>query len=443
MRDRFPGFYRPTKDEFDAFFERGLICPDASVLLTLYKVSEATRDAVFAVFRELGDRLWLPHQVVLEFQRGRQTAIREQEEVYEELEKDLGGFPDLLMKKVRRYHPRIDREEFREVIDAAIAEIKGHLEALHEVHPNPLPGDDILGADVVRDQLEEIVDGRIGSALDWDEVERQGKHRYPRLVPPGYADADKKGGREYGDLAIWLELLAEAGDRKIPVLFITEDAKEDWWMREGAKTIGPRSELVQEMVDEAKCDFWMYRFEPFLSRAAEHFDIELGAGVSAEVAEAQEPQITPPQWWQWNQGPLFPTASGAMASSRDPGGTTFHFSPSNPAVLNASLFPASELNWQLPVRSEVELTGDAAEIRLHRSPTALVMDLTCSVTDPEGKTTASGRAVQVERTVEVSYPFGGGGKELRPGGYSYRWAESPGAGGLVTVISQGDFVVPG
>jgi hypothetical protein len=443
MRDRFPGFYRPSDEEFETFFSDGLVCVDANVLLSLYRVSDSTREDVFSIFAALGERLWLPHQVVLEFQRNRRAVIREQEEVYDQLEKELKGFPSRLTEKVRRHHPRIDREELEKVVRSAVSEIEVHLDDLRAAHPEPLSSDDALGADVVRDRLEEIIDGRIGHALDPIDIEREGKARYAKRIPPGYADVDKGDERKYGDLMVWLELLAEAERRGGPTLLVTDDAKEDWWIKDGSKTIGPRPELVQEMGDKAGCQFWMYRFEPFLSFAAEHFGIELGATVGAEVADAQEPRITLPPQWQWNQHP-FPLGSGAVTGHRDPERTEFVFSPSNPTVLNASRYPSSELDWQLSRPSEVEVTGEAVEIRLHRDPSPLAVDVTCSVTDPQGVTTSvSMTPPRSEATIEVSYPFEGlGGGELQPGTYRYRWVEAMGAGGLAVVVSQGNFAVP-
>ena len=40
MREKFPGYYRPTAEEFDELWRSALIVPDANVLLSLYRLSE-------------------------------------------------------------------------------------------------------------------------------------------------------------------------------------------------------------------------------------------------------------------------------------------------------------------------------------------------------------------------------------------------------------------
>ena len=432
MRDRFPGFYRPSDEGFEAFFSDGLVCVDANVLLSLYRVSDATREDVFSIFTALEERLWLPHQVVLEFQRNRRAVIREQEEVYDQLEKELKSFPSRLTEKVRRHHPRIDREELDTVVRSAVAEIEAHLEGLRAAHPEPLSSDDALGADVVRDRLEEIIDGRIGQPLDLGEVEREGKVRYAKRIPPGYADADKGEERKYGDLVVWLELLAEARKHGGPTLLVTDDAKEDWWMEDGGQTVSPRPELVQEMRDVAGSDFWMYRFDSFLARAAEHFEIELGAAARAEVTEAQEPQPSSEALRVW--APYI--ASGAIGEHREPPDL------SNLLVLDPAHHQEIQKTWWMPYRVNAEVQGDLVKIRATHPLGIGRVWARCTVRDPDGRISAV--TVAWLNQVEVTYPSDFGGVDrLTPGVYRYTWMEERGPESDAWVeIGGGEFAVP-
>ena len=43
-----------------------------------------------------------------------------------------------------------------------------------------------------------------------------------------------------------LKLLERAKAEKKPLLFVTDDAKEDWWLIHEERTIGPRPELLRE-----------------------------------------------------------------------------------------------------------------------------------------------------------------------------------------------------
>lgn len=106
----------------------------------------------------------------LSFQRNRRAVIREQEDVYGRLDKELASFPDRILGKVRQHHPRIDRDELKAVIDSAVTDISNHINTLRAAHPDPLTSTDVLGADVVRDRLEEIVGDRIGDEFDPSEA---------------------------------------------------------------------------------------------------------------------------------------------------------------------------------------------------------------------------------------------------------------------------------
>jgi PIN like domain len=419
MRERFPGFYRPSDEQIDAFLNEGLICPDANILLTLYRVSEATRENVFSVFESLGERLWFPHQVVLEFQRNRRAVIREQEQVYDQLGKELQSFPGRLLGKVRRHHPRINRAEFETVVKSAVGEIESHLEELRALHPDPLESEDTLGADLVRDRLEQIVGERVGIALDQGDVERVGKDRYAKGAPPGYADAEKGGGRQYGDVAVWLELLAKAEQHDGPMVFVTDDAKEDWWLIDDGETIAPRHELVQEMRERSESDFWMYRFEPFLSIAAERLGISLGAAARAEVTDAQQSYVFEQLFG--GQGHLqFPT----------PGGPPSGFPPS----------PARQRAFA-SLRSMVEIRDDSITLSLFDVGAFVGNRLTCTLSGPAGWI-ANAVVIPPGPTASVVFPadFGMGGVEEGP--HQYEWlSNGPQDAGPGTVIAEGTFSV--
>lgn len=430
MRDRFRGYYRPTDDEFERFLAEGLVVPDANVLLTLYRVSEPTRGAVLDIFRALDDRLWLPHQVAKEFQENRLGVIQEQEEVYEQVTKEISSFSGRVVGKIRRHHPRLDRKEFKKVLDEALEEVREHVEGLRSEHPDPLSGE-ALGSDVVRDALDEIIGDRIGGAIDQDRLHSEGKKRFARRVPPGYADEKKPESERYGDLAVWLELLREAGKRERPVLFVTEDTKEDWWWSEADRVIGPRPELVQEMKDEASRDFWMYRFEPFLERAGQHFGIEVTESARAEVTRAQEESWQGSEYSVTIASPPFgdtfgqPLASGGF---RGWSGSVPHKHPAGWNPFLAGLAGAS-------------VSGDLVVLTFADAWPG--QSLHCSITHPDGQVyavdiEASGNMVQLRYPDDFEQADG-----LSPGSYRYAWYARSAEGPWLFQLADGSFVVDG
>jgi hypothetical protein len=67
--DGFEGYQVPSNDEAELALRSGLVVVDTNALLNLYRYTERTRDDLFRVLESLGTRLWIPHQVMLEFWR--------------------------------------------------------------------------------------------------------------------------------------------------------------------------------------------------------------------------------------------------------------------------------------------------------------------------------------------------------------------------------------
>ncbi len=78
LQDKFPGYYRRTKEELDRIWRDGIIVLDTNVLLNLYRYSERAREELLGVLRRVKDQLWIPYQVAEEFHRDRSIVIKNQ-----------------------------------------------------------------------------------------------------------------------------------------------------------------------------------------------------------------------------------------------------------------------------------------------------------------------------------------------------------------------------
>jgi hypothetical protein len=112
------------------------------------------------------------------------------------------------------------------------------------------------GSDSVLTDLDELLAGRIGTPLEEQDREaaiKEAERRRIARIPPGYADGDKGDPESRaGDYLVWRQLLNEAKLHNTPILFVSDDTKEDW-VRLGSRNenLGPRPELVLEMQTEA------------------------------------------------------------------------------------------------------------------------------------------------------------------------------------------------
>ncbi|HEX5594036.1 MAG TPA: PIN-like domain-containing protein [Solirubrobacterales bacterium] len=300
MRERFPGFYRPTEEEFKELWQTALIVPDTNVLLTLYRVSEATRAKLLQIFKGFGERLFVPHQVGFEFQKRRIGVIDEQKRAYEKVESQIKGLARKAAGNMGR-HPRLDKSDLEERISKALEPIQAHVAETREKHPDPMVGDDALGADTVRDELDQILVGRLGEPRDPEELTKVGRRRYERDQPPGFEDREKDEPERYGDLEIWLDMIDKAGQEKKGVIFVTEERKADWWWKRDNEILAPRFELVEEMRREAAGQqFYMYGLEQFMDRAAEELEITLSPDERSDAARAGDAaaaESSQSDWW--------------------------------------------------------------------------------------------------------------------------------------------------
>ena len=132
------------------------------------------------------------------------------------------------------------------------------------------------------------MDGRVGEPYPrerlhslHDEIDR----RYAEKTPPGYSDLKNKSkDLARGDAIVWYQMMDFAKTNKKPIIFVTRDAKEDWWLRHNGQTIQPRPELRREFLEATGLAFYAYTTSRFIELAKEN----LGKDISdAFIAEAK------------------------------------------------------------------------------------------------------------------------------------------------------------
>ncbi len=298
MRDIFPEYYRPTTQDFRSLWEGALVVLDASVLLGLYEYADATVEETFAVLEALaqGARLWLPHQAALEYQRQRPGVIAHQETrqydtAYAVLPQ-LRKLVDDLREKLGR-HAYLDRDQTVGLLDRAVRRYEAHLKKMRRAHPN------FRESDPIRSRLDAFYEGRVGAPFAKERlavVEEEGKSRYSRAVPPGYADKEKPQHLRYGDLIFWLQTIEHAKTEKTDVIIVSNDLKEDWWTKPGGQLFGPRPELRAEFHAETGRQFYLYSHDRFLKWAGEYLDIRVDESSIAEIRDASESRQAAEDW---------------------------------------------------------------------------------------------------------------------------------------------------
>jgi hypothetical protein len=152
----------------------------------------------------------------------------------------------------------------------------GKLNALQQKHFHNY--DKVRDNDPVRDALDALLaNGSLGTKPAPDVIEarrKEAKRRVEAKIPPGHADAKKEDPT--GDYLLWSELVEHIEHCGRPMLFVTNDEKEDWYYKINGQRIGPRPELRAEMY--AASPDHAYHHVPlggFLQLAKEHLHAEV------------------------------------------------------------------------------------------------------------------------------------------------------------------------
>jgi PIN like domain len=223
----------PTETDYRRLLTDGIVVPDANVFLNLYRYNEQTRNDLFAVLRGVGDRLWVPHQVLIEFWRNREAVLQDPRDTSITI-KELASQRDKAIGTFRSWANRVSLRsertaELTEVLTQAFTAITSGVSELADNNASDFARD--TNQDPVLQKLEPIMRGRVGAGLSKDERAEaiaEAKLRADSKTPPGYKDSGKDLIASAGDYLVWHQTMRQAELEKRDVLFITGDVKEDW-----------------------------------------------------------------------------------------------------------------------------------------------------------------------------------------------------------------------
>ena len=88
LLEQFKGFIGYTEDEFKDLWEKATFVVDTNVLLNFYKyTSKDSTASLLAILKKIKDagRLWIPHQIALEYFFNHENNMKKQKEVYEQI----------------------------------------------------------------------------------------------------------------------------------------------------------------------------------------------------------------------------------------------------------------------------------------------------------------------------------------------------------------------
>lgn len=281
LEDGFEGYLNPTGDEYAAVLQTGLVVVDTNLLLNLYRYDRKTREDLFRILAALGDRLFIPNRVAYEFWTNRQNAIRDADKGATDTVQEIEKLQDQAVQKILAWSNRVAlpkqaKDHLKETLDRSFGTVANQVRKFAKTNFGTHPWD--TNKDATLQRLSEVLRGKIGPSLD-DEAHaaalEEAHRRIEGKVPPGYKDANKEPERAVGDYLIWTQLLQECQRRKVDVLLVTGDVKEDWWREVRGQTQGPRLELSDELFRLTGQRLLMLRPEQLLQYGQHALHVEI------------------------------------------------------------------------------------------------------------------------------------------------------------------------
>lgn len=278
MDIEFQGYRKKTKEEIDFLWKNAIFTFDTNSLLNIYRYSDTTRKDIFEIINKIEDRIFLTHQVAFEFNKNRFENINNIIKSKNDFLKNLDNINIQISKNSEQILSNYLTDKFTILLDEIKTEIDSKVEFFNK----------LFDSDLIFDLINLLFNKKVLNKIEEEkisQIKKIGEIRYSNKIPPGYSDS-KKEENKFGDLIIWNEIINYAKEKQKPVIFISDDNKEDWiWKLKDGKTIGARPELIQEFYKETNQLFHLYKTDSFIKYGSIQLNEKIDSGTIEEVTK--------------------------------------------------------------------------------------------------------------------------------------------------------------
>lgn len=258
MKSQFIGFYKEILVDTVQLLQKATIVIDTNVLLDVYRYSKATASQILQMMDSFKEQLWMPYQVAFEYHKDRNNKV-------------LGGHVrtySKLIKSIDDWKKTFDEERKHPFLEEAdIKALKQNLENIRSILCKGRENcSQLIREDEYKRRIADLYEGKLGEDYSSDDkisLIKEAKIRYEKQIPPGYKDSNKDDN-ECGDYLIWRQMIDFAKEKQCPIIFVSNDVKEDWIEDVAGIKLGPRPELIDEFYKETKQLFYCYDLDQFI-----------------------------------------------------------------------------------------------------------------------------------------------------------------------------------
>lgn len=293
MKNVFSEYYPISKEVINEVWDKGIFCYDANVLLNLYRYSNETRNKIFENIEYFIGKTIMPYQACYEYHKNKRSVedslLSSYDEIIKIIEQAANALESGDLSKYRKHCALdIDRDIIKP-IKSTITKVVNKIKDTKSNHSS------FLNVSEIHEKISQLFDGKISDKFSEDELKRiytEGKSRYDKKIPPGFADYDNKKNKGenslYGDLIIWKHLVEISKNKNSDIIFVTDDRKKDWWDIHHGQTKGALPELYREFKELTSHNILIYSVEDYMKYAPEHSEIAVPKKVITEIEELRK-----------------------------------------------------------------------------------------------------------------------------------------------------------
>lgn len=178
MKSLFPSHFANEPNRLSKLWVDCIFVFDTNVLTGLYKYSDETRDALYKVIESLGDRLWIPYQVMFEYLDNRAKIVHDQSKLYESAISKLVELKSEI--EIPNRAPFVSKDIYDDFCQSA-ERVLNDLKNRRDLHSSRITEDE------VKLRLSELLEGKVGSAYSAEALSAlviEGERRYAQHIPP-------------------------------------------------------------------------------------------------------------------------------------------------------------------------------------------------------------------------------------------------------------------
>ena len=284
MKEIFKGYFDYSNEEYKEIWETGIIVIDTNILLNFYRYSTSTRNELYKVLESLKDRLWIPYQVAFEYFKNKENVIENTYKDFERLKKDIDKNINEIIEKIES-KPQKQlkcREELVKKAQKVKDELKNEIEKEEKTRKKEAKETDIekLIFNLFNESIGKEIVGE-----EFQKMKEEGNRRKKEKIPPGYKDAEKE---ENGDYYIFYSIKKFAKEMQKNIIFVTDDVKEDWFIRSLGKTKCGEYRLLNEFFNETGKLLLIYTSDGFLKQYENNVDTKDKVSINKDVIKELE-----------------------------------------------------------------------------------------------------------------------------------------------------------